>query len=564
MARERFARRPVRVADCLAVLVISIAAELTITPSIAATASSEPKSGAAVAEIVGRIDQTLADELNSFSNSTGRGAAPLVDDAVFVRRAYLDLVGELPTPNEYTIFTLDPAADKRGRLVEQLLADQRFGRNWGRYWRDVILYRRGDERALITARPAEDFFANAMNENMGWDKIARNVIEARGNVYDEGRTVLIMAQQADANDIASEVSRIFMGVQISCAQCHDHPTDRWKRSQFHEFAAFFPRVQLRPIFNEGRVRGFEVASMDSSFRFRAPDQPGRGSLEHYMPDLKDPSSRGTVMTPAFFATGQKLPTGTPDAERRETIARWITSPQNGWFAKAFVNRTWAELVGEGFYEPVDDLGPDRKCSAPKTLDLLAAQFASHHYNVKWLFRTIMATKTYQRQSRPRRNPDETPFLANCTQRLRADQVFENLVHCLGSPPVSASNYSNTGPSRAITGRMVFGMVFGYDPSDRRDEVSGSIPQALALMNSSQMASVINARNPQTLLGKLLADQRDDEDAIVELYLLCLAREPSSSELKISRDYVNGVGNRAEAFEDLQWALLNRSEFLHRN
>jgi hypothetical protein len=139
-------------------------------------------------------------------------------------------------------------------------------------------------------------------------------------------------------------------------------------------------------------------------------QNRRGKPEHFMPDLKNPSAEGTKMQPKFFLTSATLPFGTPDAERREKAAEWMTA--NPWFATAYVNRIWGELVGEGFYQPIDDIGPDRKPSAPKTVELLSRGFAKSGYDMKWLFQTICATQAYQRQSRPRREPDGTPFAAN--------------------------------------------------------------------------------------------------------------------------------------------------------
>ncbi len=515
-----------------------------------------------------KVDELLAEEVfaPASSSSSPVQLAPKTDDEVFLRRAYLDLIGELPMPSDITVFVLDPSADKREKVVERLLSDARFGMNWARYWRDVILYRRVEDRALITSRGVENFLTEKLNANAGWDQIAQALIEAKGNIAEAGETALIMAQMADANDVASEVSRIFLGVQIQCAQCHDHPTDRWKRQQFHEFAAFFPRISARPVFSEGRVRGFEVVSVDREPRFRMANVAGRGSLEHYMPDLKDPSSQGKLMKPVFFATGQKLETGMTDQERRGTIGDWITSPKNEWFAKAFVNRVWAELVGEGFYEPVDDMGPDRSCSAPKTLDYLAKEFVWRSYDIKWLYRTILATDAYQRESRPRRNEEQTPFTANCTQRLRGDQIFDLLVTALGANPQAMggtfrpANY----PGLQFGGRFQFNQSFGFDPSIRRDEVTGSIPQALSIMNSSLVNQAINGRSTSTVLGKLLADTKDDEEVAVELYLRCLAREPNKQELVACVDHVRDTGDRAAAFEDILWALVNRTEFLYRN
>ena len=515
------------------------------------------------ATVSARIDQLLAKEL-SFDKVKDQ-LAPRTSDEVYLRRVYIDLVGELPSPTELTLFAFDPSPTKRAAVVEKLLGDARFGRNWGRYWRDVIMYRRAEDRALLVSRPAEEVLTARFNANLSWDKIAREFIEAKGNIAEHGETAVIMAQMAEAVDVASEVSRIFMGVQIQCAQCHNHPTDRWKREQFHEFAAFFPRMAVRPVQVNGQQRGFELVSRDFP-GFRRPGG-GAGDIEHYMPDLKDPAAKGTMMTPVFFATGEKLTSGATDVDRRGSAADWITSTSNPWFAKAFVNRLWAELVGEGFYEPIDDLGPDRKPSAPETVQYLADQFAAHQYDVKWLFRAVMATAAYERESRPRRNADETPFLANGSQRMRSDQVFDVLGSALGVDLVGQQgNYRGGGnfPGALLGARFQFSSTFGFDPSAQRDDVTSTIPQALLLMNGGQINQAMNARNSNTQLGRLVSQTSDDEELVVELYLRCLAREPNRQELSLSLEHVKSSSDRHEAFEDLLWALINRTEFVFRN
>jgi hypothetical protein len=527
-----------------------------------AGATAEPAASQASADrsaLAEKVDSLLAQEL--YLKNPKSALAPLVSDEVFLRRAALDVIGIRPSQAQMALFLLDPSVDRRQKLVDRLLADPRFGRNWGRYWRDVVMYRRVEDRALISAAALTTFLTDALNDGQGWDQIAETMIEAKGNVMESGPTGLIMAQTANADDVAAEVSRIFLGIQIQCAQCHDHPTDRWKREQFHQFAAFFPRMQLRPIQYQGMMRGFEVASVQFEPRFRGP-MPGRGSLEHYMPDLKNPSAKGQLMTPVFFATGRKLPTGSSDDERRTSIAEWITAREDGWFAKAFVNRVWAELVGEGFYEPVDDMGPGKACSAPATLAYLAEQFAARSYDVRWLYRTIMATKLYARESRPRRTANEMPFAANCAQRLRGDQLFDMLTLSLG---VEVPGYFGGGPYAAISSpRAQFNTVFGYDPSQRRDEVSGSISQVLSMMNSRLVSRGLDGHSTDTTLGRLLVQFKDDDTLIAELFSRCLARDPNGQELTVCREHVKHAGSRAEGFEDVLWGLVNRTEFIYRN
>jgi hypothetical protein len=495
-------------------------------------------------------------------------AKPLVvDDETFLRRVSLDLIGHPPTPEQTTLFVLDTASDKRAVMVDRLLADRRFGENWGRYWRDVIFYRRTEDRALAGSELCANYLAEQLNNNVGWDRVATALVTAEGSVQENGATALFFAHRGEPEAVVAEATRIFNGIQISCAQCHDHPTDRWKRDQFHRMAAFFPRVAVRPNPMGGPL-DLTVVSSDNEPRFgpRMPAMRVRGTLEHYMPDLKDPQAKGTLMQPVFFVTGETVSLGTNDNPRRSKFATELTRRENPWFARALVNRVWAELVGEGFYEPVDDMGPDRQCTAPETLDRLATAFADSRYDVKQLFRVITQTAEYQRPSRSRRSPDDTPFAANVATRLRGDQLFNQLTSLLGiaEPPAGAGpGPGGAGAAAALRRgpRFLFNQVFGYDPSNPREEEVGSVPQALVMMNSPLINGAISSR--RGVLASLLARIPKDDDLTMELYLRTLGREPNAAELAACRDIVQEAGDRGEAFEDILWSLINSTEFLHR-
>lgn len=515
------------------------------------------------ATVASRADELLASETGSQKSSTK--AVPLADDEIFLRRVTLDLHGRLPSVGEITAFSLDPSADKRTTVIRKLLADPQYGENWSRYWRDVIMYRATEQRAQLVAGVLTTYLKDSLNQNKPWSQVATDFITAEGDGLAKGETALIIAQEGKPEETVAEISRIFLGVQIQCAQCHDHPTDRWKREQFHELAAFFPRVSSRVILTPDN-RSITVAVTEfGNEPFERNGNRVRGSAEHRMPDLKDPTARGTLMTPVLFATGDKLSGNARDSVRRGTLAQWITKPENPYFAKALVNRLWSELVGEGFYEPVDDMGPDRQCDAPQTLDHLAAAFASSNYDVKWLFETIMSTESYQRVSRSRRTPDQQAFTANVPQRLRADQLFDNLLAALGSREPTQFGGGMAGPgARFGRGpRQSFAAVFGYDPSERRDEVAGTIPQALTMMNSTFFAGLLDAKSSRTGLGKMLNEIKDDRALISELYLRTLAREPSRKEVDTCLAHVASVKERTEAFEDIHWSLINSTEFLYR-
>ncbi len=515
--------------------------------------AAQPPNPAVVAR---QVDQLLQEELPELS-SVAQGRC---DDATFLRRVYLDLVGRAPTADEISWFLLDTSPDKRRQVVAELLNSPEYGQHWAGYWRDVVFYRASDPRARVGVESFERFMAEALNRNVSWDKIATEIITATGDVRQRGATGLILAQMGDAELIAAEVSRIFLGIQVQCAQCHDHPTDRWRRQQFHELAAFFPRTKIRPM-RTAQGRTFVVFSLERPVRGR---RRLRWRLEHYMPDLNNPQAEGTLMRPKFFLTGRSLPPGTPDLVRRRTLAQWITSPRNRWFAKAFVNRMWYELVGRGFYEPVDDLGPDRKPVAPRTLNRLCRGFIDSGYNIKWLMAVICTTEAYQRALGPQDSAQQVAFASGTATRLHADQVWQVLRDLL-QPVAGISPRRNTPAGRArlvAAARRQFRQIFGFDPSTPADEVQGSIPQALFLMNNPFLQRVMSAR-PGTMLGQLLREFPDNEPAVRELYLRVLSREPKPSEMEKALAYIHQVGDRAEAFEDLLWALVNSTEFLHR-
>ena len=539
------------------------AAESTATGSSrSAAATPAASSQVAISQVAIDVDRLLERE------TAVAAAKPAgVDDETFLRRVMLDLIGQPPTPEETTLFVLDTSPDKRALLVERLLADRRFGENWGRYWRDVIFYRRTEDRALIGSELAANYLAEQLNNNVAWDRVATALVTAEGEVMEDGATALFFAHRGEPEAVVAEATRIFNGIQISCAQCHDHPTDRWKRDEFHRMAAFFPRVALRPNPMKGPL-DLTVAASDFEPRFgpRMPAMRVRGTLEHYMPDLKDPQARGTLMQPVFFVTGESVPVGTKDELRRTKFATELTRRENPWFARAMVNRVWAELVGEGFYEPVDDMGPDRQCAAPETLDRLATAFTDSNYDVKRLYRIVTQTAAYQRPSRSRRGPDDAPFTANVASRLRGDQIFNQLAGLLGivePPPGAGPGPGGNGaaaPQRRGP-RFLFNQVFGYDPSNPREEEVGSVPQALVLMNSPLINAAISSR--RGMLASLLARIPKDDELTMELYLRTLGRQPNATELAACRDLVKEAGDRGEAYEDILWSLINSTEFLHR-
>ncbi|MEZ6127660.1 MAG: DUF1549 domain-containing protein [Planctomycetaceae bacterium] len=567
-------------------------------------------------QVAAEVDRLVLD-------AGGAGPFEIVDDATFLRRASLDLIGRPPTVAEITRFGLDPSADKRNRLVQQLLGSDDYATNFSHYWRDVLLRPATNVRSSLVQPAFEDWMAENLKTNRPWDAIVTDLLTASGPVNDNGASALIFAHEGVPEEIAAEASRLFLGIQIQCANCHDHPWDGWKRQQFHEFTAFFPRVSVRRERGSDRVFDYEIASVDvdrrralglSEFMLaridrnrdqfiseseakntmlarvfsgqakeyidkdgdgrlsveeiktaQPPDanRPGQGATEHHMPNLADPSSDGDLIHPSFFIGNADVEKRLDDMTRRKTVAGLITSKDNPWFAKAIVNRLWSELTSTAFYTPIDDLGPNRAAEHTDALQVLSDGFVAHDYDLKWLLQTITATRLYQRPV----NSDAEGFVRLEPTKLRSDQFYNALCQTLN---VTALPLQFTGgrrgpyASRQDPGRLQFAATFGFDPSTPRDELTGSIPEALFLMNSKQLHEFVKVDSPNSTIARISRQVLTDEEVVRELFLHTVSREPTDRELQICMDAVNNAPNRKDGFEDVLWSLLNSSEYQSRS
>jgi len=499
----------------------------------------------------GEIDRLVSAELRK-ANIT---PAPLTSDEQFLRRVYLDVTGRLPMPADVTEFGADQAADKRARVIDRLLASEEYAKHWAQYWRTVISSRTTDFRAQIAARSFETWLAEQLEANKHWDVITRDVLTASGEVrFDQpeknGQLYFVLSRfGADAlTERTAETSRIFLGIQIQCAQCHDHPSDVWQRQQFHELAAYFARLRERPIRDGMRQVGFQTVSTFFG--------------EHQMPGKDDPK-KGTTMTPKFL-DGKGPGPGLSDQRRRQALATSITSKEDPWFAAAFVNRMWGELMGQAFYQPIDDLGPQKLATMPAVIGRLAGAFRGGDYDIKELLRAVLNSETYQRQIRPgEATEDHLLFAASSPLRMNAGALWETLVGTLGRIDVGP-RFGMGPPQGAPFARLqsfegLFKAEFAYDPSTRPEEVEGSVSQALLLMNNPLLNAKIQATSTN-LLSRILASYSQDDEALRVVYLRALARRPTDRELDRCRQHLARVNNRAEAYEDILWALINSTEY----
>jgi hypothetical protein len=263
-------------------------------------------------------------------------------------------------------------------------------------------------------------------------------------------------------------------------------------------------------------------------------------------------------------TGESVDLEANDVQRRQMLARWLTRPENPWFARCYVNRMWTALMGWGFYPSVTDLGSGIQPRAPEVLTLLEKAWIDSGYDMRWLFRTITLTAAYQRSFQPP-GPAGKGFAALCPERLRAEQLFEAMQIALGfdenDKAIPAPAPTSAPAVQRHTGlrNMVY-QTFKVDPSLPQEEVQGTIPQALLMMNST-LVSASTAAKGKTILATLLAQGKADEEIVAALYQRVLARKPTAEEWAICQRYLRKVGERTEALEDILWSLVNSTEFL---
>ena len=441
--------------------------------------------------------------------------AKLIDDETFLRRVSLDLTGAIPGREEIRAFIADKDSRKREKLIDRLLASDAFARKWARYWRSVVFFESAAPRNQVNQQAFEDWLAAEFKKGTTWDLIVAQMLSAapqringrepqdNGWEQDNGPNNFVLSCERKPEVIASQTARLFMGISIGCAECHDHPFDQWKREQFHELAAFF---------SQGK---------------------------YYMTDQYDPSQKSEMH--ARFLLGEKPPEYLKGDHRRVAMAGYLMyNPENYWFARAYVNRIWNELLGDGFYS-VDSLGPDKEVVHVLVVNRLASMFRYNGFDIRWLFRTIMNTHAYQREIETiEKNSDL--FTAVRPARLRPYEVADNVERLVGE---------NSGLRRAIDD------AFEQNPSMPQRDLEGTMQQALLLMNNQTFQSKLAGSS----LMKDLAALKSDDEVIREAFLGTLARAPTAAELDRYKSYFKSVGKRPEATEDLIWVLVNSAEFV---
>ncbi len=564
---------------------------------------------------------------------SGLTTAPPVDDARFLRRAYLDIAGTIPPAQVITDFLSDRSPDKRTKAVDALLDSPGYAVNWTNYWNRILMFGRAENARFVDRVAFKRWLYDEFDQNVHWNKLVYDLITATGQNSAGGpivqramanmRTVAIvdpdtgaringatnwtLKYQGKPEDLAGNASRIFLGVQIQCAQCHDHKTEKWKQDDFRRLTACFVNSRPRLLVSDKMAKDFRVELID----FNRPLFPRGQNAKRLV--------AANSMAPYVQAQPAALD-GTDFSEavnRRRALAAWMTSPSNTWFAQAIVNRIWSHFLGRGFVEPIDDFRPSNPPLMPELMKRLSEDLVANDYDLKHLIKIICGTQVYQLSAAASATSDDgnTLWARFRLKPMGPEETLDAVITATNLQPVLERQFGvNIDQMKAAVQRQ-FTFLFDVDEEFEQKEFEGTIPQALLLLNGGiTNRGVIPI--PGAALSDVLAMPGGDEARIESLYLRTVSRNPTAIEMsrwiaflnapreivhpgppsvpdtftrrelrQASRpqpgkkagapggfDALSRIGSgplarnvtvlpRQQAYEDLFWALLNSSEFM---
>jgi len=490
------------------------------------------------------IDGHVWDKLQTVGIVPSEPAA----DHTFLRRAFLDVIGRVPTPEETRAFLSSTSPIKREELIDALLARPEYADYWANKWVDLL--RPNPYRVGIKPTMALDAWVRqAFRENRPYDQFVRDLLTAQGSAWRNGAATLFRDRRTP-DEITTVVSQLFLGIRLECAKCHHHPFEVWGQDDFYSFAAYFSRVThkgegISPPISGGE----EIVYVAES-----------GSVSHPI--------TGEVLPPRpLFGEARPIAEG---EDPRIALAEWITSPENKYFAQVAANRVWAELMGRGIVDPVDDLRATNPPSNPALLEALADDFRVQGYDLKNLIRRIMTSEVYSLSSTPneRNLSDTRNYSRHYRSRLRAEVLLDAISDITGVQEEFGGMPQGTRSMEIWTHRVesLFLDAFGrpdanQDPPYERQPDS-TIVQALHLMNAPALYKKVSYEHGTA--AKLAASDKPAEAVVEELYLLLYSRLPSEAERTEVSAAFAAIPDRKQATEDLMWALMNTPEFMFKD
>jgi len=563
--------RRVATALCFCLSAVIFAA-VTFASAASVLAGEIPRSQPPSSDTTG--DQGVISAINAYVQQgwTDAEIRPSAEakDGEFVRRVFLDVVGRIPSTEESSVYLDSEAKNSKTELVDRLLGDDYvldYGRYWSTVWTNLLIGRTGGQgrRTLVNRQGLAQYLRRSFYRNKPYDRLVAELLTATGvNKPGEegynGAVNFLLAHLGDnAIQATARTARLFLGMQVQCTQCHNHPFNEWKQDQFWQLNAFFRQTRALRTFQGRNIAKVELIDED----FVSPSRDMK-KAEIYFERRNGTTS---VAYPTFVD-------GTPIGEsgyvdqvnRRVELAKLVV--RSDYFGRAIVNRMWGHFFGYGFTKPVDDMGPHNPASHPELLDYLSGQFAAHGYDLKRLVRWIVLSEAYGLSSREGRdNSTDDPALGEpplfsrfYLRQMSPEQLYESLLVATQAEQAAQGDEAKKEQMRR---RWLdqFTIAFGTDENDETTVFNGTIPQVLMMMNGDLMQTATRCE-PGTLLHDVATSQAKPREKITRLYMATLCRRPSSREIKMAdRLWQARKGDTVAALQDVWWALLNSNEFI---
>ena len=482
----------------------------------------------------------------------------LCDDETFLRRVTLDLAARPPTAEEYHAFMADTATDKRAKKIDVLLTGNAFADLWTTIWAEHLRILGGPHAFMGNHQKAATVFNEWVRKQMRsgrpLDEFVAEMVGSSGSTINNGPvnmyTMLVSGWKVDPKKLSADMSQLFLGVQIQCAECHNHPFDRWTMDDYYAFTSFFTGLK--------RKNGAEVR--DHRYYFDKAAEPAKHAVD------------GRPMAAKVLGGLDPVPAG---IDPRKELARWLTSPENEFFSRNLANRIWAQLMGRGIVDPVDDVRVSNPPTNPALLEALAKRFVELKFDLRGLVRDICNSRVYQLSGRPTPSNrlDNRHFSHFHLRRLRADVLLDSIVAITESPrrfgsfpegttaidyfPVDSGEQGGRQPAYGEPFFHTFGRA-GRNTVAVATKLQPTLPQALHLIVGDSIRDRLSAGG---VVKKLVETKSTPEDIIDELFVRVLCRRPTSSEMVRVRAVIGNDVKDQAVYEDLFWSLFNSTEFL---
>ncbi|MFZ5833389.1 MAG: DUF1549 domain-containing protein [Planctomycetota bacterium] len=481
------------------------------------------------------IDALVEDKLRKLRVSP----SGLCDDSTFLRRASIDIIGLLPTEEETEEFLADSSPDKRAELIDRLVERKEFSEVWAMQWAELLMIRTTLQFSTKSALTYADWLADQIDRGVRLDEIVRSLLATSGGTFDKPAASFYEIER-DTLKTTENVAQLFMGIRVQCAQCHNHPFDRWTMDDYYGFAAFFGQIGRKP---------------GEDYRETIIFNRGGGEVRHPV---------GNRVMPPKFLGGD-----IPDArgrDRRELVAEWLTSPENPYFATSVANRVWAHFFGTGIVEPVDDVRISNPPSNPELYAALGEKLVEYEFDFRRLVRDICNSNAYQRTTVP--NDSNVDDLRNFARQNPRRMRAEVLLDCVSAVTETEDKFrglpAGTRAVQIADGAITdyFLTTFGRSPRETvcagDVQTAPTLSQSLHLLNGDTLERKIRGG---AVIDRWLKEGMKPAEIIDRLYLRCLSRKPAPELRERLLTAVDAEKNTRQALEDVFWAILNSREFV---